>query len=73
MTYMKTSKTALNLTEGRPMKLILRFAIPVFLGNLFQICYSLVDTKIVGSILGGGSACSGGIGIHFVHPFDRIF
>lgn len=52
MTYMKTSKTALNLTEGRPMKLILRFAIPVFLGNLFQICYSLVDTKIVGSILG---------------------
>ncbi len=52
MTYMKTSKTALNLTEGRPMKLILRFATPVFLGNLFQICYSLVDTKIVGSILG---------------------
>lgn len=49
---MKTSKTALNLTEGRPVKLILLFAIPVFLGNLFQICYSLVDTKIVGSILG---------------------
>ncbi len=34
------------------MKLILLFAIPVFLGNLFQICYSLVDTKIVGRILG---------------------
>ena len=49
---MKTSKTALNLTEGRPVKLILLFAIPVFLGNLFQICYSLVDTKIVGRILG---------------------
>ena len=49
---MKTSKTALNLTEGRPVKLILLFAIPVFLGNLFQIGYSLVDTKIVGRILG---------------------
>lgn len=49
---MKNAKTALNLTEGRPVKLILLFAIPVFLGNLFQICYSLVDTKIVGSILG---------------------
>lgn len=48
----KNAKTALNLTEGRPVKLILLFAIPVFLGNLFQICYSLVDTKIVGSILG---------------------
>lgn len=49
---MKNAKTALNLTEGRPVKLILLFAIPVFLGNLFQICYSLVDTKIVGRILG---------------------
>lgn len=49
---MKTSKTALNLTLGRPVKLILLFAIPVFLGNLFQILYNLVDTKIVGSILG---------------------
>ncbi len=49
---MKTSRTALNLTEGRPVKRILLFAIPVFLGNLFQICYSLVDTKIVGRILG---------------------
>lgn len=49
---MKISKTALNLTQGRPLKLILLFAIPVFLGNLFQILYNLVDTKIVGSILG---------------------
>ncbi len=49
---MKTSKTALNLTQGRPLKLILLFAIPIFFGNLFQILYNLVDTKIVGSILG---------------------
>lgn len=49
---LKSSKTALNLTQGNPVKVILLFAIPVFLGNLFQIFYSLVDTKIVGSILG---------------------
>lgn len=52
MKGLKTSKTALNLTQGKPLRLILLFAIPVFLGNLFQILYSLVDTKIVGSILG---------------------
>jgi Na+-driven multidrug efflux pump len=46
------SRTALNLTEGSPVKLLLLFAIPIFFGNLFQIFYSLVDTKIVGSILG---------------------
>lgn len=49
---MKSSKTTLNLTQGRPLKLILLFAIPIFFGNLFQILYNLVDTKIVGSILG---------------------
>lgn len=57
---MKDSKTALDLTEGRPLKQILLFAIPVFLGNLFQILYSLVDTKIVGSILGGEALASVG-------------
>ena len=41
-----------SLTEGNPVKLILLFAIPIFLGNLFQIFYSLIDTKIVGMILG---------------------
>ena len=47
---MKHRKT--TLTEGNPVKLIVLFAIPIFLGNLFQILYSLIDTKIVGSTLG---------------------
>ena len=42
----------LNLTQGEPVKLILMFAVPIFLGNLFQLFYSLIDTKIVGSTLG---------------------
>ena len=46
---MKHRKT--TLTEGNPVKLIVLFAIPIFLGNLFQILYSLIDTKIVGSTL----------------------
>lgn len=45
-------KNGANMTEGNPIKLILQFAIPVFLGNLFQIFYGLIDTKIVGSTLG---------------------
>ncbi len=52
MEKIKNSKTALDLTNGNPVKLIIMFAIPVFFGNLFQYMYSLVDTKIVGSILG---------------------
>jgi len=41
-----------TLTEGPPWKQILLFSIPIFWGNVFQLLYSLVDTKIVGSTLG---------------------
>lgn len=42
----------LSLTEGNPVRLVLVFAFPIFIGRLFQIFYGLIDTKIVGSILG---------------------
>ena len=48
----KSSSPAKDLTVGSPMKLILGFAFPMFLGLLFQQFYSLVDTAIVGKFLG---------------------
>ena len=41
-----------TLTEGTPWKQIMLFSIPIFWGNVFQLLYSLVDTKIVGRTLG---------------------
>ena len=41
-----------DLTTGKPLKLILQFALPLFIGQLFQLFYSLVDTRIVGETLG---------------------
>lgn len=41
-----------DLTKGKPSTLILSFALPIFFGNLLQLTYSLVDTRIVGSYLG---------------------
>ena len=69
----KTGKT-LNLTEGNPLKLILLFAIPVFLGRLFQMMYSLIDTKIVGSILGEEAlAAVGSVSILYNRNFQRLY
>ena len=48
----KSSSPAKDLSVGSPMKLILGFAFPMFLGLLFQQFYSLVDTMIVGKYLG---------------------
>lgn len=41
-----------DMTTGSPVKLIISFAIPMFLGMLFQQFYSMVDTVIVGKYLG---------------------
>ena len=43
-----------DLTTGSPLKLILYFAFPTYLGMLFQQFYSIVDTVIVGKLLGIG-------------------
>ncbi len=40
------------MTSGNPLALILLFAIPLFIGNVFQEIYTVVDTAIVGYVLG---------------------
>lgn len=37
-----------DLTKGRPANVILLFAFPIILGNIFQQVYSVVDSIIVG-------------------------
>lgn len=49
-----------NLTKGNPLKVILLFAIPLYIGQQFQLLYSLVDTRIIGSILGETSLAAVG-------------
>ena len=41
-----------DLTEGRPLKQIVSFALPLLFGVLFQQLYSFVDTAVVGRFLG---------------------
>lgn len=41
-----------DMTTGSPAGLILRFALPLMLGNVFQQFYTFVDTMVVGQALG---------------------
>lgn len=45
------SKTV-NMTQGSPLKLLVRFSIPLMFGNVFQQLYTVVDTAIVGKGVG---------------------
>ena len=49
-----------DLTKGSITKLIFWFALPVFIGSLLQMTYNLVDTKIIGYVLGESSLAAVG-------------
>lgn len=46
------SKNTQMMTEGKPWKLILGLALPLMFGNIFQQLYTVMDTLIVGRVLG---------------------
>lgn len=48
---MNNSNTLL-MTEGNIYKIIIRFAIPIFISNVFQQLYNTVDSAVVGAIDG---------------------
>ena len=49
-----------ELTEGPVTKSMLRFAVPIILGDLLQLCYNIADTVIVGRFLGADALASVG-------------
>ena len=50
----------MNMTEGRPLRLLFVFAVPLLIGNLFQQAYNLVDSMIVGRLLGANALAAVG-------------
>ena len=49
-----------DMTTGSPGKIIFEFTLPVFIGNVFQQFYNMVDTIIVGHFLGTNALASVG-------------
>ena len=44
--------TVTDMTKGNPLPLIVSFALPLMVGNIFQQLYTVVDTMVVGKALG---------------------
>ncbi len=53
-------KTTRDLTQGKPLSLILGFGVPLLFGFLFQQFYNVADTAIVGRFLGSGALAAVG-------------
>lgn len=71
----------LDMTKGRPLPVILKFTIPLIIGNVFQQLYNMVDTIIVGRYVGAdalaavGSTRNGHVPAHRLFPgnYRRFF
>lgn len=50
----------MDMTKGPVMRSMLRFAVPMILGNLLQQCYNIVDTLIVGQFIGADALAAVG-------------
>jgi len=49
-----------DMTEGKPIKLIMGFAVPMLIGNIFQQIYNLVDAAVVGRYVGDNALAAVG-------------
>ena len=49
-----------NMTVGSPARHILKFALPLLIGNLFQQLYNMVDSIVVGNYVGSAALAAVG-------------
>lgn len=45
-------EVSVNMTEGSITRVLLTFALPIFISNLFQQLYNVVDIAVIGHVLG---------------------
>jgi putative MATE family efflux protein len=50
-----------DFTQGNITKQLLKFAVPMLIGNIFQQLYSMVDAIVVGQYVGGGALAAVGV------------
>ena len=61
------------MTVGSPTKLILVFAIPLLIGNIFQQFYNVVDSIVVGNYVGSTALAAVGTAFPVIFMFTSLF
>lgn len=61
------------MTEGSPFKIILAFAFPMLVGNVFQQLYNMVDSIVVGNYVGKTALAAVGTGFPIIFMMAAMF
>ena len=51
----------INMLKGSPVKAVLRFSVPLMIGNFFQLFYNLADSMIVGRFVNADALAAVGV------------
>lgn len=63
----------IDMTHGRPIPLIITFALPILLGNIFQQLYTVVDGIVVGKHVSDQALAAVGVGYPITYLLISIF
>ncbi len=66
-------RNTIDMTKGKEWKLIIMFAIPIFLSSLFQTLYNIVDSIIVGKFVGDEALASVSSSGSLIFLFNSFF
>ena len=63
----------IDMTQGEPLGLIVRFSLPLLVGNAFQQLYNMVDSWVVGQFVGTTALAAVGIAFPVVFLLSSLF
>ncbi len=64
---------SIDMTKGSPYKLIFLFSIPLLIGNILQQFYNMVDSIVVGNIVGPKALAAVGTGFPVIFMLSSLF
>ena len=64
---------AVDMTQGDPLGLLVRFSLPLLAGNAFQQLYNMVDSWVVGNFVGTTALAAVGIGFPVIYLLSSLF
>ena len=69
----KASSKTIDMTQGPPLPLVLRFTLPVLLGNIFQQLYTVVDGIVVGKNVSDAAQAAVGASFSVTYMLTSLF
>ena len=65
--------SSIDMTSGSPYRLIISFTLPMLLGNIFQQLYNMVDSIVVGNVIGDQALAAVGTGFPIIYMLSSLF